>query len=118
MERVRQRYKAGLKNRNIEEIKAVWPTMPRAAQKALSDHFGDPRSVALGLQCQQPDFTDLDRGQGGRRPTAVLSCYERRQVLSPAGGLRWEMTERATLSLRADGQVWVITAVTSQLFKQ
>jgi tetratricopeptide (TPR) repeat protein len=118
VERVRQRYEAGFKNKNIDEIRAVWPSMPRTIQKALSDHFTEARSVALNLQCQQPVFANLERGQGGRRPTAVLSCYENRQVLSPAGGVRVHTSEPATIYLRAEGQVWAITAVASKLFKQ
>jgi tetratricopeptide (TPR) repeat protein len=114
----RQRYEAAFEARSIEELRAVWPSMPRAVQKAVSDHFKDARSVVLDLQCQQPVFADLQRGQSGRRPTAVLSCYEKREVLSPAGGVRVQTAEPVTIYLRAEGQVWVITDVTSQLFRQ
>ena len=54
----------------------------------LTDLFKDPRPVGLNLRCQEPLFTDLEPGQSGRTPTAVLSCYEIRHVLSPAGGVR------------------------------
>ena len=119
IERVRQRYEAGFKNRSLDEIKAVWPDMSRIAGRTLSDFFNNPRSVAPSIQCQPPVFTDLERGQTSRRPTAVLHCYERWQELSPAGGVRVETSHPATLHLRADRdkQVWVITAVTSQLFR-
>jgi hypothetical protein len=90
--------------------------MPRAAQRA--DFFRDTRLAALDVQCQQPIFTNLERGQGGRGPTAILTCDEIRQVLSPAGGVRERTRVPTTIFLRVEKQEWVITAVTSQLFKQ
>ena len=116
IERVRQRYEAGLKNRSLDEIKAAWPDMPRTAQRAFTNNLKDVRPVRIDLVCQPPTFTDLERAQRGRRPTAVLSCYEYRHVLSPAGGVRESTQVPSTIHL-AWGQEWVITNVASPLFK-
>ena len=89
-----------------------------AEGRSLADLFKDPRFLAPNLRCQQPLFTDLEPGQTGRTPTAVLSCYEIRDELSPFGGVRVETRHPAMLHLRAKGQEWFITAVTSQLIKQ
>ncbi len=72
--------------------------------------------MSIDLVCQQPVFTDLERAQRGRRPTAFLSCYEYRHVLSPAGGVRESTQVPSTIHL-AGGQEWVITNVASPLFK-
>ena len=116
IERVRQRYEAALKNRSLDEIKVVWPDMPRVAQRNFSNKVKDARPVGLDLECQRPEFTDLERAPSGRKPTAVLSCYEIRHVLWPAGGVRESTRVPSTIYL-ASGQEWVITNVASPLFK-
>jgi len=93
-----------LEARNIGALKALWPSLPAAQERAIRSEFANARSLQVRL-------ADLRIDVDGE--TATVTAMREYQIVT-ADSHRLASTSRMTMRMRRTGEAWTIEGVTYQ----
>ena len=98
------RYGAALEARSIGALKAIWPSLPAAQERAIRAEFANARSLQVRLADVRIDADGA---------TATVTAMREYQLVT-ADGHRLATNTRITMRLRRSDDAWMIEGVTYQ----
>jgi hypothetical protein len=90
-------YKQAYENRNIDQLRRIWPTMSKQQEKDIQNTFHLASSIHMNLQVKPFSITG---------DSAKAECVQSMQIV--AGGNKQTVSNSATFSFQRQGGVWVI----------
>jgi serine/threonine-protein kinase len=96
-----RRYQRAMESRNIDALKAIWPTLQGAQEDAVRREFQFARRIAL-------EIDSLDVKATGATGTAF---FTRRYQIVTTDNQKLDRTSRTTMTLRRQGDDWIIDSV-------
>ncbi len=97
-------YVGALEARSLAALKALWPSLPAAQERAIRSEFANARSLQVRL-------TDLRIDVDGA--TATVTAMRQYQIVTSENH-RLASTSRMTMRMRRMGEAWTIDGVTYQ----
>ena len=94
-------YATALEQRDIDRVKLVWPGLGSAVERNLREGFAFARSLRVVLQPTQIRLVG---------DTAIATCARHDEVIT-RDGQRVQNDTRATLTLRREGERWLIESI-------
>jgi hypothetical protein len=105
-----QRYKAAFAGRSLENLKSLWPTIPRDTERSFRSSFENTRSLEIEVVCPRAVPIQF----AGPLATVTLTCQEEQHLVLKSGQ-KMDLVGLVNFSLRAEGQQWVVTTLTKNM---